>query len=68
MMDTLDGLVEEAYRLFAGYEMGDELGVCTGCCVNDADAKLLKTLKPHEMSRELIFSIWMLRLIQIDRP
>ena len=67
-MDTLDGLVEEAYRLFAGYEMGDELGVCTGCCVNDADAKLLKTLKPHEMSRELIFSIWMLRLIQIDRP
>jgi len=53
-MDTLDGLVEEAYRLFAGYEMGDELGVCTACCINDADAKLLKTLKPREMSRELI--------------
>jgi hypothetical protein len=54
-METLDELIEEAYRLFAGYEMGDELGVCTACCVNERDAKLLKTLKPQEMSRELIF-------------
>jgi len=53
-MESLAGLVEEAYRLFAGYEMGDELGVCTDCCVNDANARLLKTLKPQEMSCELI--------------
>lgn len=54
-MESLAGLVEEAYRLFAGYEMGDELGVCTACCVQEEDAVLLKSLSPKVMSRDLIY-------------
>lgn len=51
-MALLDELVEEAYRLFAGYEMGDELAVS----INDDNARWLKVLKPKEMSPSVVFA------------
>ena len=54
-MEKLEELIDEAYRLFEPYHMGDELAVCTACCVNAGDALALKTLKRQDMPATLIY-------------
>lgn len=54
-MDKLVKLIDEAYRLFSPYHMGDELAVCTSCCVGIQEAQLLKTLKLKDMPAKLIY-------------
>ncbi len=54
-MTALDALIDEAYHLFASYEMGDQLAVCTPCCVEPWDAWSLLHLRPQEMPATLIY-------------
>jgi hypothetical protein len=54
-MEKLGELIDEAYRLFEPYHIGDELAVCTACCVNAGDALALKTLKRQDMPATLIY-------------
>lgn len=38
---TLEELIEEAYKLFDKYTIGDTLDVCKRCCVSDSDEAIL---------------------------
>jgi len=53
-MKTLNDVVNEAYKVFAGNKPGEYLDACTHCCMKQADADALKAMSLRQISSALL--------------
>lgn len=56
-MQNFNSLITEAYALFAGYDMGEGLAVCSGhdCCLHPYAAELLRNTPVQQLERQLVY-------------
>ncbi len=57
IFEQLETLIAEAYTLFADYDMGEGIAVCSGhgCCLHPYDAGLLRSIPVQQVERRLIY-------------
>ncbi len=54
-MNELHKLIAEAYQLFSNYQLGEQMAVCTYCCLSEKAEKNLKTMRLNELDSYTIY-------------
>lgn len=54
-MDKLHKLIAEAYQLFSKYQLGEQMAVCTCCCLSEKAEKNLKSIRLNELDSYTIY-------------
>lgn len=49
LKDKLQTHIHTAYVLFADYSFGENVGVCTGCCLRDVNLRILQQTPLHQI-------------------
>lgn len=57
MIQMFNTLITEAYALFADYDMGEGIAVCSGhgCCLHPYAAELLRNTPVQQLERQLVY-------------